>query len=84
MVKVEARKGESGEKLLQRFKRLVNKDGILKEWKKKSRYEKPSEKRRRKEKERIKNLRKAERNKKEGFDVRKGHNQRPQRRTDDS
>lgn len=64
MVKVEARKGESGEKLIQRFKRLVNKDGVLKEWKQRSRYEKPSERRRRKEKERVKNLRKAERKQK--------------------
>lgn len=67
VVKVEARKGESGERLIQRFKRAVNKEGILKELKQRARYEKPSEKKRRREKERIKALRKAERKKKEGY-----------------
>ena len=75
MVKVEARKGESGERLLQRFKRLVNKEGILKELKKRARYEKPSEKRRRAAKERVKALRKAESKKREGH-VRKERSKR--------
>lgn len=66
MVKVEKCKDESDEKFLQRFKRAVNKDGVLKDLKRRSRYEKPSERRRRKQKERIKALRKAERKKREG------------------
>lgn len=64
--KVIARDGESIDRLLARFKRAVNHDGVLKELRKRERYEKPSEKKRRKAKERIKNIRRATREPKPG------------------
>ncbi|MDG1455622.1 MAG: 30S ribosomal protein S21, partial [Planctomycetota bacterium] len=42
MIRVTMRSGETSEKLLQRFKRTVAKEGLLKEIKKRSFYEKPS------------------------------------------
>jgi len=58
-VRITARPGESPDRLIQRFKRTISKEGILKEFKKRKYYEKPSEKRRREAKERKKALRKA-------------------------
>lgn len=40
---VEARRGESFESLLRRFRRQVDKDGILKQVRERKHYEKPSE-----------------------------------------
>jgi len=60
MVSVTRKYNESIEKLIQRFKRACNKEGVLKELKRRESYEKPSERRRRKSKERIKNMRKAQ------------------------
>ncbi len=57
-VRVAARPGENPDRLIQRFKRICSKEGILKEVKKRRFYEKPSEKRRREDKERIKSVRK--------------------------
>lgn len=51
MIKVAIRPSESPEKFLQRFKRICSKEGVLKEIKKRSYYEKPSDRRRRREKE---------------------------------
>ena len=51
MIRVTLRSGETPEKLLQRFKRTVAKEGLLKEIKKRSFYEKPSEEKRRKQRE---------------------------------
>jgi len=51
VIKVPIRIGEPAEKFLQRFKRIITKEGVLKELKKRSYYEKPSEKKRRREKE---------------------------------
>jgi len=56
-IKVAIRPGESPERFLQRFKRICSKEGLLKEIKKRSYYEKPSEKRRRRLKEEIKQVR---------------------------
>ena len=58
-VRIVARPGESSDKLIQRFKRTISKEGILKEVKKRKHYEKPSEKRRREEKDRLKAIRKS-------------------------
>jgi len=58
VIKVAIRTGESPEKFLQRFKRICSKEGVLKEIKKRSYYEKPSDRRRRREKEQKKALRK--------------------------
>lgn len=61
MIKVAIRTGESPEKFLQRFKRICSKEGVLKEIKKRSYYEKPSDRRRRREKEQKKAIRKKAR-----------------------
>ncbi len=47
MVKVKARSNESVEQMLKRFKKLCEKEGIVKEIKRVMYYEKPSEQRRR-------------------------------------
>jgi len=60
MVSVTRKYNESIERLIQRFKRACNKEGVLKELKRRESYEKPSERKRRKSKERIKNMRKAQ------------------------
>jgi len=54
MIKVRARDREPVEQLLKRFKKLCEKEGLTKDIKRSSYYEKPSERRRRK-------IRKAER-----------------------
>ena len=48
MIRVEARPGESLEKTLRRFKKQCEKEGLTKDMKKISFYEKPSERKRRK------------------------------------
>ncbi len=63
LIRVTIRSGESSEKLVQRFKRTVAKEGLLKEIKKRNFYEKPSEGRRRKMREQEKLLRKKARKK---------------------
>ena len=47
MIKVKARGNESIEQMLRRFKKMCEKDGLTKEIKRTSYYEKPSERRRR-------------------------------------
>jgi small subunit ribosomal protein S21 len=54
MAKVIARPNESIDSLLKRFNSAVLADGVLKELKERSRYEKPSVKKRRKRLERLK------------------------------
>ena len=63
MIRVTLRNGETAEKLVQRFKRTVAKEGLLKEIKKRNFYEKPSEARRRKAREQEKLMRKKARKK---------------------
>lgn len=60
-IKISVREDESLESVLKRFKRICDKEGIKKALKQYSYYEKPSDKRRRKEKERIRNIRKQNR-----------------------
>lgn len=48
MPKVEIRKGESFEMALRRFKREIEKEGILREVRDRKHYEKPSERKRKK------------------------------------
>ena len=47
MIKVKARGRESVEQMLRRFKKMCEKEGLTKEIKRTSYYEKPSERRRR-------------------------------------
>ena len=57
-IKITVREDEALEGVLKRFKRICDKEGIKKSLKQYSYYEKPSDRRRRKEKERIRNIRK--------------------------
>ena len=61
MAKVILQNNESVKDALRRFKKLVNRGGIVNRSKRVARYEKPSERRRREKSERIKNIRKAQR-----------------------
>ena len=47
MIKIKARMNEGIDQMLKRFKKLCEKEGVTKEVKRKSYYEKPSERKRR-------------------------------------
>ena len=47
MIKIRARSGESIQQMMKRFKKICEKEGLIKDIKRQSYYEKPSEKRRR-------------------------------------
>ena len=47
MIKVKARGNESVEAMLRRFKKMCEKEGVTKDMKRRSYYQKPSERRRR-------------------------------------
>lgn len=47
MIKIRARSGESVQQMMKRFKKICEKEGLIKDIKRQSYYEKPSEKRRR-------------------------------------
>ncbi|MCF7975384.1 MAG: 30S ribosomal protein S21 [Phycisphaeraceae bacterium] len=55
MLKVKGRAGESVQQMIRRFKKLCEKEGLIRDMKRLSYYEKPSEKNRRR-------MRKAQRN----------------------
>lgn len=46
-IRIKARSGETAEQMLRRFKKMCEKEGLTKDVKKHSYYEKPSERRRR-------------------------------------
>jgi small subunit ribosomal protein S21 len=48
MIKVKARAGESVQQMVKRFKKLCEKEGLIRDMKRNSYYEKPSERNRRK------------------------------------
>lgn len=50
MTEIKLKKGESVEKALRRLKKRIDREGVLREVRNHRHYEKPSEKRRRKEK----------------------------------
>jgi small subunit ribosomal protein S21 len=54
MIKVKARGNESAEQMLKRFKKLCEKEGLTKDVKRNSYYEKPSERRRRRARKSMK------------------------------
>ncbi len=54
MIKVKSRGNESIEQMLRRFKKMCEKEGLTKEIKRTSYYEKPSERRRRRVRKSIK------------------------------
>ena len=47
MLKIRARSGESVQQMIKRFKKLCEKEGLIKDMKRNAYYEKPSEKNRR-------------------------------------
>jgi small subunit ribosomal protein S21 len=59
MIKVKARGNESVEQMLRRFKKMCEKEGLTKEIKRTSYYEKPSERRRRRIRKAMKRAEKA-------------------------
>jgi small subunit ribosomal protein S21 len=54
MIKVKARGNESVEQMLRRFKKMCEKEGLTKDIKRTSYYEKPSERRRRRMRKTLK------------------------------
>ena len=63
MLKVKGRAGESVQQMIRRFKKLCEKEGLIRDMKRISYYEKPSEARRRRAREQEKLLRKKARKK---------------------
>lgn len=49
MIKVKARGGESVQQMMKRFKKMCEKEGLIKDIKRQSYYEKPSERNRRRQ-----------------------------------
>lgn len=60
-VRVQSKANEPLEKTLRRLRKLCNNEGITRELKRHAYYEKPSERRRRKNRERLKTIRLAQR-----------------------
>jgi len=56
MIKVKARSNESVEQMLKRFKKICEKEGLTRDIKRNSYYEKPSERRRRRQRKQIKRV----------------------------
>lgn len=54
MIKIKARANESVEQMLRRFKKMCEKEGLTKDIKRNSYYEKPSERRRRRMRKSVK------------------------------
>jgi small subunit ribosomal protein S21 len=58
MIRVKARGSESVEQMVRRFKKLCEKEGLTRDIKRTSYYEKPSERRRRKTRKSLKRIQK--------------------------
>ena len=56
MIKVKARGNESAEQMLRRLKKMCEKEGLTKDVKRTSYYEKPSERKRRRQRKSIKRV----------------------------
>lgn len=56
MLKVKARGSESVEQMMRRFKKMCEKEGLNKDIKRNSYYEKPSERRRRRQRKSLKRV----------------------------
>lgn len=56
MIRVKARANESVEQMVRRFKKLCEKEGLTRDIKRNSYYEKPSERKRRKERKMLKRV----------------------------
>ena len=62
MIRVQVKEGEPLEKTLRRLRKICNSEGVTRGLRRKAFYEKPSERRRRKHRERLKTIRLAVRN----------------------
>ncbi len=60
MAKITVRKNESVKDALRRFRKLCEREGIMQRARRITRYEKPSERRRRERNDRLKTIRKAQ------------------------
>ena len=56
MIKVRSRAGESVQQMVKRFKKMCEKEGLIRDIKRNSYYEKPSERRRRRMRKSIKRV----------------------------
>ena len=56
MIRVKARANESVEQMVRRFKKLCEKEGLTRDIKRNTYYEKPSERKRRKERKMLKRV----------------------------
>ena len=61
MIKVKARNNESVQQMLRRFKKLCEKEGLVKEIKRNSTYEKPSDRKRRERRQTLSRINRAAR-----------------------
>lgn len=57
MIRIQIKENEPLEKTLRRLRKLCNNEGVTKGIKRSSYYEKPSERRRRRQRERLKSIR---------------------------
>jgi len=60
MIRIQLRKNEPLEKTLRRFKRICDNEEVFSQLKRNTYYEKPSDRKRREQKERMKNMRKSQ------------------------
>ncbi len=60
MIRVKVRRNESVEQMVRRFKKLCEKEGLTRDIKRNSYYEKPSERRRRKVRKSLKRIAKEQ------------------------
>ena len=56
MIKVRSRVGESVQQMVKRFKKMCEKEGLIRDMKRNSYYEKPSERRRRRARKSMKRV----------------------------
>jgi len=66
MIRIQIKENEPLEKTLRRLRKLCNNEGVTKGIKRSSYYEKPSEKRRRRQRERLKSIRMGSQNRRRG------------------
>jgi small subunit ribosomal protein S21 len=59
LIRVQVKEGEPLDKTLRRLRKICNNEGVTRGIKRKAYYEKPSERRRRKNRERLKTIRLA-------------------------
>ncbi len=60
MIKVRPRGNESVQQMLKRFKRLCQREGLIRDMKRHSYYEKPSERKRRQSRKAVRKIEKTE------------------------